>query len=208
SAGEFQGHAKSTLLVAIRNALSTDAALFCARGNSADAAQPGGADSADDRGRALDKPSSRGLVHRLGSEVDDLQKISRLLCRTRPLPNVRFQGLDRSPLVAAAEDSTSRRSVRRQCALLRLSRSGLYHEPAPQGVGVDAAHRRPAHRLSVLREPAGHRLADPARGGGRPQAGAAAACGGVVVPGLPYLLRRVRMERPDQVWRPDMAGTT
>src|SRR5262249_12248947 len=100
---------------------------------SADAAQPGGADSADDRGRALDKPSSRGLVHRLGSEVDDLQKISRLLCRTRPLPNVRFQGLDRSPLVAAAADSTSRRSVRRKCALVRLSGSGLYHEPAPQG---------------------------------------------------------------------------
>ena len=71
-------------------------------------------------------------------------------------------------------------SVRRQCELLGLSRSSLYYEPAGESaedLRLMRLHRRAVHRPPLLRQPADDGLAERTRGGGQPQAGAAADAG-------------------------------
>ena len=110
----------------------------------------------------------------------------------------------------------------RQCALLGLAASSLYYEPVPEAAEnlrlmrlIDEEYT--AHpfygsrRMTDLAERAGR--------GGQPQAGAAADAahgpGGDLPQAeaepparptavYPYLLRDVRIERPDQVWSTDI----
>jgi putative transposase len=68
-------------------------------------------------------------------------------------------------------------SIRRQCALLGLARSGVYRRPAPgerQRVGAAAADQRAVHRLAIPRLAASDGTAAGGRPRRQPQAGAAA----------------------------------
>ena len=113
--------------------------------------------------------------------------------------------------------------MRRQCELLGLSRSSLYYEPAAE-TAENLRLMRLIDEQYTARPFYGSRRMTAwlvaARGGGQPQAGAAADAadgpGGDLPqaaaerwPGrghriYPYLLRDVGIERPDQVWSTDI----
>ena len=81
---------------------------------------------------------------------------------------------------AMVERSGKDLSVRRQCALVGVARSGIYRpKPVAGGgrSGGDAPHRRTASRTSVLRLAANDLRTQQGRPWGQPQAGAAADAG-------------------------------